>query len=452
MPLRRRTPNRRSPLWAPIALAVAAAFSAPAQADNLIELYGAARSFDATYLAARAQAESAVHRAAISDALRLPTVDLTANATRTEMDPPPSNISPDGSRVSGETIGATVVARQPIYNRSNGVTIDQAQKTLDSARSDLDTAEQELIVRVAQAYFDVLAAQDTLGFTKTSRTAINEQLSSAKRNFEVGTATITDTREAQARFDLATAQEIAAENDLRSKRIVLDQLVGRTGVKPDPLIVPVVLPPVLPADAEQWVTSAWGTHPQIRRAQLALDIARLETEKAKAGHLPTLDLVGTLGRERADGRAVNLEGTTTTGTVGLEFNLPLFAGFAVQNRVKETLALEEKTRNDLEASKRGVATSTRTAYYTVQSGQAQVKALEAAEASSKLALEATQLGYRVGIRVNIDVLNAQTQLYQTQRDLAKSRYDVLLGDLRLRQAAGLLKPEDLAATNRLFAR
>jgi outer membrane protein len=443
---------RRSPIWAPLALAIAAAFSAPAQADNLVELYGAARAFDATYLAARAQAESAIHRAAISDALRLPTVDLRAAATRTELDPPPGNISPNGERVSGDTVGATVEGRQPLFNRSNGVTIDQAQKALESARSDLDTAEQDLIVRVAQAYFDVLAAQDTLGFTSTSRKAISEQLASAKRNFEVGTATITDTREAQARFDLATAQEIAAENDLRSKRIVLDQLVGRSGVKPDPLIVPVVLPPVLPNDAEQWVNSAWGVHPSIRRAQLAVDIARLETEKAKAGHLPTLDLVGTLGRERGDGRAVNIEGTTTTGTLGVEFRLPLFAGFAVQNRVKETLVLEEKSRNDLEASRRGVATSTRQAFFGVQSGQAQVKALEAAEVSSKLALEATQLGYRVGIRVNIDVLNAQTQLFQTQRDLAGSRYDVLLGDLRLRQAAGLLRPEDLAATNRLFTR
>ena len=143
-------------------------------------------------------------------------------------------------------------------------------------------------------------------------------------------------------------------------------------------------------------------------------------------------------------------GSTKSASIGLELNLPLFAGLSVQNRVKETLVLEDKSRNDLEAARRAVSQGTRQAYFGVQSLQAQVLALEAAESSSALALEATQLGYRVGVRVNIDVLNAQTQLFTTRRDLSKARYDTLLGGLRLRQAAGQLKPDDVAAVSRLL--
>jgi len=268
----------------------------------------------------------------------------------------------------------------------------------------------------------------------------------------VGTATITDTREAQARFDLATAQEIAADNDLRTKRIALDTLVGRTNTEPKPLATPVVLPSPVPANAEEWVTVADNQHPTVRKARVGLEVATLETAKAKAGHLPTVDAVASVGSTRADGTSLAAgNGKTNTGTVGLQLNWTLFAGGAIQNRVKETLALEEKAKNDVEAARRGVAQGTRVAYFGVQSGLSQVKALEAAESSSKLALEATQLGYKVGVRVNLDVLNAQTQLFSTQRDLAKARYDVLLAGLKLRQASGQLAPTDLDSVNRLLA-
>ncbi len=316
-----------------------------------------------------------------------------------------------------------------------------------SSLADLDAAEQDLMLRVSQAYFDVLGAQDTLETTRASKTAIAEQLASAKRNFEVGTATITDTREAQARYDLATAQEIAADNDLVTKRIALDQLVGRTNVTPRQLAVPVVLP--LPkTSVEEYVSRAAEEHPSVRRALVAFEVAQLETEKARAQRLPTVDAVASVG----NGRGLYQPGAFgQTTSIGLQLNVPIYSGGAIQNRIKETLVLEERARNDLEAARRGVTQTTRQAYYTLQSGAAQVKALEAAEASSQLALEATQVGYRVGIRVNVDVLNAQSQLYQTRRDLARARYDVLLATLRLRQASGQLTPADVLAIDRLLA-
>ena len=311
------------------------------------------------------------------------------------------------------------------------------------------------MVRLSQAYFDVLSAQDTLATTRANKAATAEQLASAKRNFEVGTATITDTREAQSRFDLGTFQELAAENDLRTRRIALDTLVGKSNVVPKPLLVPVVLPSPMPANAEEWVTVGDQQHPTVRRARAGLEVATLEIAKARAGDLPTVDAVASLSGSDARGTLPQLSrstGTSAVASIGVQMNWPLYTGGATQNRIKETLSLEDKARNDLEAARRGVAQSTRVAYFGVQSGLAQVKALEAAEASTKLQLEATQLGYKVGVRVNLDVLNAQTQLFSTQRDLAKARYDVLVGSLRLRQATGQLTGTDIETLNRLLAK
>ncbi len=419
-------------------------------AQSLQELYTAARAFDASYLATRAQTESAEHRSSQSYALRRPSVNLAATVSRARTDPPPSQLNPTGQVINTDGRGFTVNARQALFNRQSDTTIEQSEKALEVARAELAIAEQDLVLRLVQAYFDVLSAQDVLTAAQAAKKSITEQLASAKRNFEVGTATITDQREAQARFDLATAQEIGAENDLRVKRLALDQLVGQTNVQPNKLAVPVVLPTVTPDSVDPWVERAQGEHPAARRAALAREIAKLETDKARAGHLPTLDLIGSVGPQRAINNDIG--GTTTTASVGVQLAIPLYAGNSVQNRVKETLALEEKALNDWANVRRTLAQAARTAFIGVQSGQAQVKALEAAEGSSRLALEATQTGYRVGVRVNVDVLNAQSQLFQTQRDLAIARYNVVLGTLRLKQAAGQLGATDLASLDALLAK
>ena len=430
------------------ALAATAALTTGVQAQSLLELYDAAHAFDATYLSARALAESVPYRVEQAEALLRPSASLGSSVARVETNPPILQ------SYHSNSVSLSLNARQPLFNRANAATVRQAEKSLDVSRADLDTAEQELILRLSQAYFDVLGAQDTLATTRTNKTAISEQLASAKRNFEVGTATITDTREAQARFDLASAQEIAAQNDLVTKKIALDQLVGRANVEPKQLAVPVALPALQPDNAEAWVARAEGQHPAIRRAQLALDIARLETAKARAAALPTVDAVGSVsgGRGAIGGTLGSQPGNSTSASVGVQLNMPLYSGGQIQNRITETLVLEDRSQNDLEAARRGVSQATRQAFYTLASGAAQVRALEAAESSSLLALEATQLGYRVGVRVNLDVLNAQTQLFQTRRDLARARYDVLLGTLRLRQAAGQVTAQDVAAVDRLLAR
>jgi outer membrane protein len=431
----------------PLLLALGAVFSGPAQAQSLVELYESARVFDAPYQSAKSQHTATLARADQAKAAILPTVGLFMGASATNLD----NTLASANQGNYNTQTAILSATQPLYRPANRASYEQGMKLVDLAQAQLAAADQDLIVRVSQAYFDVLAAIDTLTFVKAQKTAVGEQLASAKRNFEVGSATITDTREAQARFDLGTAQEIAADNDLRVKRIALDQLVGKNDAQPKSLAQPLALPALVPADVNAWVVQSEAGHPGIRQAQVALDVAQLETRKAQAGHKPTLDLNAGYNISQNNGSANSpADFRNNAATIGLAFNLPLFAGYAIQNRVRETVALEEKARNDLDGSKRTVAQGTRSAFFGVLSGQGQVKALEAAEASSQSALEANQVGYQVGVRINIDVLNAQSQLFQTKRDLAKARYDVLVGSLRLRQASGTLKAEDLNAVNALL--
>lgn len=432
-------------------LSLAAAFAAlPVQAQSLLDLYEAARGHDAAYQSARATFEAAQYRAEQARAGLLPTANLISSRSETQQD---QRTTSSTQRNFG-TGSASVSVSQPLYRPANRATYEQGKRQVDAAQAQLTTANQDLIIRVSQAYFDVLSAQDTLAFVRAQKAAVSEQLASARRNFEVGTATITDTREAQARFDLVLAQEIAAENDLRVRRLALDNVTGRTDAKPLPLATPLALPAPEPSDVNTWVQQAETVSPSIQQARLGLEVARLETEKAKAGHLPTVDLNASYGYNR------NLAGTAVSTTdsrilstqLGVTLNVPLFAGFATQNRIRETLSLEDKAQADLDNARRTVAQATRTAFLGLVSGAGQVRALEAAEASSQSALDANRLGYQVGVRINIDVLNAQSQLFQTKRDLAVARYNVLLGHLKLRQANGSLKPEDVAPINGLLAR
>ena len=437
----------------PITLALTAAFAGTAHAQSLLSLFGTARSYDATYKAAQSQYTANLAKGDQAKALMLPTVGLAASINKTEVD-----YINTSSTASAQTNSATLSASQPLYRPANTAAYQQAQRQLELASIQLKAAEQDLMVRLSQAYFDVLISRESLDFVKAQKVAVGEQLAAAKRNFEVGTSTITDTREAQARYDLVIAQEIAADNDLRIKRLALNQLVGLNNIEPKSLSTSAKLTAPEPQSLDQWVQQSSASNPSIIQNRVTLDIAKLETTKAEAGNKPTLDLLAGYTPSRysnsnsAKGSGFNLSGLpgSNNTSVTLSFNMPLFAGFATQNRIKETVALEDKARSDLEAAERSVAQLTRTAFFGLQSGIGQVNALQAAEASSQSALDANKLGYQVGVRINIDVLNSQSQLFQTKRDLAKARYDVLLGQLRLRQAVGTLTEADLASINALL--
>ncbi|MDP4922394.1 MAG: TolC family outer membrane protein [Limnohabitans sp.] len=421
-----------------LTLAMMAAFAGTAQAQSLATLYEAAKSHDATFKSAQSQYKAAQAKADQARALLRPTAGLGGNFSESSL----SNQS--NAAGSGEfgTRSLTLNASQPLYRPANQITLEQGLKQEAMAQVQLKLAEQELIVRLSQAYFDVLTSQESLNFVKAQKSAVSEQLAAAKRNFEVGTATITDTREAQARFDLVTAQEIAAENDLRIKKLALDETVGLRDVSPKALALEAQMDNLQKGSIDSWVTQSAQDNGQLALARMSLELARLEIAKAKAAERPTVDLVGSYGMTRYRNGAISQQ-DTNVATVGLTFNYPLYTGQSTQNRIRETVALEDKARNDLEAAQRSVAQTTRAAFLGLQSGLSQVRALKAAEASSQSALDANKLGYQVGVRINIDVLNSQSQLFQTKRDLAKARHDVLLGQLRLKQASGTLQADDL---------
>ena len=451
-----------SPALKPLVGALVLAFGvAGAQAQSLSEVVQAARGYDATYLGARSSADAAHYRYEQSRAAHLPSANLQVSGGRNTNTSPTIGLDANGAPVAtSESVktnsaGVTVNAQQNIFNRQNDLTIDQAQKLEDIAQSQLAQAEQDLIVRVSQAYFTVLAATDALNAVQGNSKAIGEQLASAKRNFEVGNATITDTREAEARADLARSNQIAAENDLLVAKVTLDQLVGRTGVTPHPLLLPAVLPPVIPSQASDWVALAESDSQALKQAQISLQVAELATQRARAGHLPTVVANATYGRSRAHESIdsdVSFTGNSRNAGVSVTLNVPIFSGFLITNQVNEAAALERKARTDTDGVHNQVILGTRTAFVTALTQAAQVKALEAAEASSKLALDATVLGYKVGVKVNLDVLNAQSQLYSTQKDAAGARYNYLVSQLKLRQAAGNLTGNDLLPIDALLVK
>ncbi len=441
--------DQRGVFFVSLAVAAAAALAcAPVRAQSLLELYESARGYDAGFLSARQLYDANLARAEQARAGILPRAQVTAAANQTQFE---SSLFPGRRNLPSESAG--VSASQPLYNPAARAAYEQATHQAEVARAQLEAAEQDLIVRTSQAYFDVLAAQDGLAAVRAQRAAVEEQLAAAKRRFEVGTSTIVDTRQAQAAFDRIVAAQIQAENDLTVRRLALDQLVGRSNSQPLPLKAPVVLPALKAEEMPGWVQRG-DQHPSVRAARGNVEIARLEVTRAEAGHKPTLDLTASYNHNRNPrGTTVNPNGfNSNTTAVGVNFNLPLFAGFATQNRIRETLSLADRAETDLEGARRNVAQATRQALLGVVSGQGRVRALEAAELSSQSLVDSTRLGYQVGVTINLDVLDAQSQLFQTRRDLAVARYEVLVGNLRLRQASGVLSPRDLQPIDALLGR
>ena len=444
-----------------IAVLIASAFltlNAPAaQAADLIQVYQQALANDATYASARAALAAGQQKTNEGRAALLPTILASGSNTRNTGD---LTLSPTAQGQSPGEVGAsnlsfgnnyhlnqyTVSLSQPLYNWGAWQQFQQSKLVQATAEATFAQAQEDLITRVAQAYFDVLTAEDSLGSTQAQKVATTEQLASAKRNFEVGTQTITDTHEAQAAYDLVVAQEFAAINDLDNKRATLQAIIGTVPGALTPLRVGVTINPPEPAAIEPWVASAETQNYAVVGAQLGLEVAKRQISVDRAGHMPTASFIASTSHQNQTGTEV-----VKDNAIGVQWSIPLFNGFGVTSKVRESIALEDKARNDLEATRRNASLNARQAFLGMNSGLAQVKALEAAEVSSKSSLDSNKLGYQVGVRINIDVLNAQKLLYSTQKDLSKARYDTIMNGLRLKAAAGTLKEADLGPVNALLA-
>jgi outer membrane protein len=435
------------------ALAVGLVFAGTAAGADFLATYRLAKQNDAAFASARASLEAGLEKLPQGRALLLPVINASGNTTWNDDE---NRVTSTGVTNSGQfsSNGWNVTLTQPLFRWQNLVQYQQSQFQVLQAEAQFGQATQDLIVRVAQAYFDVLAAQDNLEFTKSNRVVIAEQLAQAKRNFEVGTATITDTNEAQARYDLAIAQEIAGVNALEVAQRALQQIIVQFPDALTPLRSQVMIEQPQPNVMDEWVKGARGNNFVVRGNEAVMEIASREVERQRAGHYPTLDVVAAAQENTNQNLAALTAGgqraTLSQNTIGLQLNVPIYAGGSVMSRTREAVGLKEKARQDLDSSRRAAEFNARQSFLNVTNGIAQVRALEQALRSSEVSLQSNRVGYEVGVRINIDVLNAQQQVFQTQRDLARARYDTILNGLRLKSAAGSLTEQDVEAVNRLL--
>jgi outer membrane protein len=409
-----------------------------AQAYSLSDAVAAALAQDPSYLAAEQSRLAGQEKKPQGIAGLLPSVSGSAAARDFDY------ATYEGLDYRSYSVSLT----QSLFSLSAIQAARQGTEQVKSTEAAFQSARQDALLRVAEAYFKVLTEQDNLASVQAEKTAIGEQLEQAKRSFEVGSATVTDQQEAQARFDLAVAKEIAATNSLNIARNALVLLTNR----PLPARLagpagPIAIAPPNPSTAEPWVDQARVNSYAVLKAQAEATSARYEVTKKYAGHLPSLDLVAnrTYSKE-----TTSPDTTSSSNYVGLSLTIPIFAGGLTLSQTREASALKAKADLDLQAARLNAEQAARTAYLNVMAGLSQVNALEAAEKSSKLALDSNKLGYEVGVRINIDVLNAQQQLYAAQRDLSKARYDTLLASLKLRASVGSLQTNDLDAVSRLL--
>ncbi|MEW6562459.1 MAG: TolC family outer membrane protein [Pseudomonadota bacterium] len=431
-----------------LTLLLAALASAPALSADLLDAYHAAQGQDPTFAAARATHQAGQEKLAQGRSLLLPSVNLSANTTYNDNlvhYQNPGFLRSGVARYNTHGYGASLV--QPLFRQQNWIAYSQSDLQVALADAQFHAAEQDLILRVSQAYFDVLLAQDNVQLAAAQKTAISEQLEQAKRNFEVGTATITDTHEAQARYDLVVAQEIAAQSNLEIRKRALQQLTGKPAEDLRPLAAELDLSPLQPEQIDKWDDEAQQHNPQVEAAKIGAELADKEVSKAAGGHLPTVDLVANYNKNYATGGTFGPNDNRMT-SVGVVLNMPLFQGGLTQSKWREADANREKARQDLEFARRSVSVQTRQAYLGVANGAAQVRALQQALKSSESLLDASKTGQEVGVRTNLDVLNAQQQLFSTRRDLLQAEYNYLMNRLRLKAAAGTLNETDLSNVNK----
>ncbi len=441
-------PLRRALLAAGLAMAITAG---SASAEDLLQVYREAQKSDPALAAARAGWEATQERVPQARSALLPNVGLSGSANVNNVDITVRSDPSVNTNRSFNQAGLTFSASQPLYRPQNVVALGQAKEQVTQADYTLAIAQQELIIRTAVAYFDVLLAEFNIELVQQQKIATIEQLAQARRNFEVGTATITDTNEAQARFDQINASEIQFINELDRRRTALRAIIGRfpNNLKRVKAFEPT---PPSPNSLDFWVDTAARDNLSVRVQQANVEIATLEIDRARAGHYPTLDLVGSYGGQASSGNSsTGYSSDSRSALLGLQLNVPLYQGGFVNSRVRESIALLDRSRADLETTRRAAITNAQDGFSGVNSAVAAVRAFEQAAVSADVALQSNILGQEVGIRTNLDVLNVRQNVYQARRDVANAYFTYLLATLRLKAATGSLNEADLEELNRRLA-
>jgi outer membrane protein len=412
-----------------------------------MDVYQQALAHDASLASALSANRAAQEIIEQGKALYRPTVNFNAetNALKSSFHYL-STSSTDRSQFENYRYG--VDARQPIFRQQNLIQIDQATTQVSIADKQLNVAQQALMLRTTQAYFDVLMAQDRIDLIVAQKTAIAGQLAQAQANFDLGTATITDANEAQARYDLVVAQEIAALNEFEIAKHAVQAITGQLPQR----LANVKLQ--LKANEMGLSMATWQELALLNNLniQIQQDTAKLadqEIARNQAGHLPTLDAVASYTNSYANGTISRFGAGNElqVGSIGLQLQIPLYEGGAVSSRVRQAQLNKQRAQDDLTAVRRQTELDTQRAYLNLSSSIAQLKALDQAVISSQSQLDATQLGYQVGVRTSVDVLNAQQQFFSAKRDVAQARYNYLINIIRLKAAAGVVAAADLVDIN-----
>lgn len=424
-------------------LLAVAAFTSQAQAENLVQVYQLATTNDSQIRAALATRDAALEARPQAKSLLLPQVSLSADVTRVRSD---VINSPSGDSLNNyNTAGLGLSLSQAIYRKDYLIGLEQADLQVAQAESAYAAASQSLILRVAQAYFDVLSAQDSLTFAKAENAAIARQLEQSKQRFEVGLIAITSVHEAQAAFDQSRADLISAENAVDNAREALREIVQQNTGELAPVMDQLPLEQPAPANPEAWADQAQKENLSIRSLAYALDLARSDIDLKRAADFPKLDLVGSHSLDRS-GSSTGSDSNTTT--LGVQLSVPLYTGGGNSSRSRQAVLNHKVAQENLDKERRSVNRQVRDAYRGVLASISQVQALKASTISAQSALDATQAGFEVGTRTMVDVLNAQRDLFRARSNYAKVRYSYILSGLQLKQAAGTLSESDLEQVNR----
>lgn len=420
---------------------------APACAQDLLQIWQMALQRDPVYAANRASRDADQEKVPQARAQLLPYVSADTVA---EVDNARRLRGLDNSTSNRRALWALTLV-QPIVNIGAWGELERAGYIAKSADVVQAAAYQDLILRVAQAYFDVLAAQDTLRALQAQKEAVQTQLRAAQQGFELGSTTIADTYEAQSRLDLLNANELQAQNILQISQDLLAKIINERPAQLAELAAGTVLPGPTPNRLADWTTQSSHANLAVAQAELAAKIVEKQMDIAKSQHYPTVNLRAQTGSASDN----SLYGTgggprSLDSSVGIQLSIPIFTGGEISSVVREQASRLQQARYQLEEAKREAVQSTQRYYSGVTSGLAQINALQAAEKSSLASLKANQTGYEVGVRINIDVLNAQQQLYETQRNLSLIRYITLMHSLRLKASSGILNEQDIIAVNQLL--
>jgi outer membrane protein len=430
-------------LAVPVLLLLAA--SANTTAADLVSLVKQAEQSDPKYQESQNQALAVAEEIPQANAaLWKPQLAFTISGNQTDQEIT-AKFSLAGRGVGYNGSDYRVSLRQPVFHWDRYLQLKQADKRLHQAQLEIDVAWQALLVRVAERYFSVLAAQDTLTFAKSERDALAGQLEQAKQRFDVGLIAVTDVEEARAGHDRAVAQVITAENDLQNAEEALRESTGTLPTDIWTLNQDFKLAAPTPDNIDEWTAASLKQNLEIAAALTAADVAESDIGIASAGHLPTIDIEGSHGFDSRGGQFGSNE--STTSSIGIRLNVPIYEGGAVDSRTRQAGHQHAVALDRVETARRGILRQTRQSFLGVLTQMSAVTALKQAVVSSATALESTRAGFEVGTRTTVDVILAERSLSQARRDLAKARYEYILNLLRLKQAAGTLGPDDIAVTN-----